>query len=203
MPLSDYFLDTFIAPKLSLLTKCGAPELVGNSNWLNSFILNATFVSPIAPSPRRTSVVAFLRRAEAAFLTYRKAREQLNDYLRPRPERVFSLYFESLLYFETCLSQWTQGVDILRAALGANYFQKDDQSKEQRINRLYNDTKHLDEDRAKGEIVDEMATIWITNEGLEGCSGTPLSFVELHDALLEVGRIADELSTLGMTKQTK
>ena len=110
------------------------------------------------------------------------------------------MYFELLLYFESCLSQWTQGCDILRAALGTNYFQEGDQSKEERINRLYNDTKHLDTNRAKGKIVDEKATIWITNEGLEGCSGTALSFIELHDALLEIGRIADELSTLGMPK---
>ncbi len=158
------------------------------------------FVVSIDPAnPRRTCIVTLLRRAEAAFLTYRKAREQLMQYVTPRPERVFSLYFESVLYFETCLSQWTQGADILRAATNTDYFQKGDQSKEARINALYNDIKHLEERRAKGKIADARAAIWITNDGLEGCSGATLSFIELHEALLEMGNLAHKVSTLGMT----
>jgi hypothetical protein len=200
MPLTDYSLDTFIAPKLSLLTKCNAPELLLSSNWLSPFILNTMFVIPIYPAnSRRTCMVAFLRRAEATFLTYRKAREQLIEYLIPRPQRVFSLYFESVLYFETCLSQWSQAADILRAVFQIDYFKTGDNSKEQRINSLYNDTKHLDEKRALGEIADATPAIWITNDGLEGRSGV-LSFSELHEAVLEIGTLARKWCAFGKTQ---
>jgi hypothetical protein len=198
MPLADYALDKFVAPKLSLLTNCGAPELSESSDWLNNFILNSIFVVPYPVDTRRTCIVAFLRRAEAAFLTYRKAQEQLIQYVTPRPTKVVSRYFEAVLYFEICLAQWSQGADILRAALDINYFEKGDQSKEQRIKQLYNETKHLDEARAKGRIADARATIWITNDGLEGRCGAALSFGELHQALLEMGTLADKVSRLGM-----
>jgi hypothetical protein len=198
MPLTPYSLDNFIAPKLSLLKTCSAPELDADSTWLDRFILNSMFVVPIDPTnPRRTCIVAVLRRAEAAFLSYRKARERLIDYVQPRPNRIFSLYFESLMYFEMCLSQWTQAADILRSAIDIDYFTKDDGSKEQRINNLYNDSKHLDERRAKGKLMDAKATLWITNDGLEGCSGTVLSFVELHEVLSELRSLAEQVSSFG------
>ncbi len=132
-------------------------------------------------------------------MTYRNAREKLNQYVTPRPVKLFSLYFEAVFYFEMCLSQWSQGANIMRAALDIDYFQKNDQSKEERINRLCNDAKHLDEDRAKGKIADARTTIWLTNDALEGVSGAAVSFIELHEALSEMGALAEKLASLGMT----
>ncbi|KAF5429912.1 hypothetical protein C5S36_14385 [Candidatus Methanophagaceae archaeon] len=44
--LSDYTLDIFIAPKLSKLNECNAPDLSDlTDQWLNNFILNNRLVA--------------------------------------------------------------------------------------------------------------------------------------------------------------
>jgi hypothetical protein len=47
---SNYFLYSFVAHKLSLLTKCGAQELPG-TNWLNTFILTCVFKVSLPARP--------------------------------------------------------------------------------------------------------------------------------------------------------
>jgi hypothetical protein len=124
--------------------------------------------------------MTFLRRAEGAFANYRAGRAELLKYLENRTNNVISPYFRALLNFETCLAQWCEGANALKTAFKKLYYEKGDQSKEERISCLYNDSKHADERIAHGQIPAEgVSAVWITNQGLES-SKVVLSFDELR-----------------------
>jgi hypothetical protein len=188
---SNYMLDNFVAHKLSLLTECGARELPTNANWLNAFILNSVFIARLAAKPR-AYVFNFLRRAEGALSAYREARSALIEYLAT-PRHVLSPYFRSLLYFEVCISQCYQGLELLRKATDKDFFEPNDGSEAERLSFLYADSKHMDRLIKRGEIPAEATVaVWITNQGLESSRAT-LSFDELLEMLLQMGRLAEKL----------
>lgn len=194
MQLSNYFLDNFVAHKLSLLTECGATELPEKTNWLNTFILN-TVSGVNLPAKSRAYLFNFLRRAEGALSAYREARVALIEYVET-PRNVLSPYFRALLNFEVCISQCYQGYELLATASGEKLFEKNDGSWAARLQILYVDSKHMDRMIDGGKIPTEAtAAVWITNRCLES-SRAMLSFDELVEMLLNMGRLAGRLSTL-------
>jgi hypothetical protein len=197
MQPSNYMLDNYVAHKLSLLTECGARELTTNTSWLNTFILTNVFIASL-PAKTRAYVFNFLRRAEGASSAYREGRIALFEYLET-PRHVLSPYFRALLNFEVCISQCYQGYELLARALGQHLFEQNDKSKEERLNLLYVDSKHMDRMIDGGRIPTEAtAAVWITNHGLESNRAT-LSFDELLEMLLQMGRLAEQLSKLEST----
>jgi hypothetical protein len=193
---TNYFLDNFVAHKLSGLTACGAPELSENPKWLSAFILSSVFIATMSPKPR-AYLFNFIRRAEGAFSAYRDARAALIDYVAS-PRNVVSPYFKALLDFELCIAQMQQGRELIMAATREKFFTPNDGSDSERLHTLYIDSKHAERMIAGGKLPTEAtATIWVSNQGLESSRAT-LSFVELHELLLGMGRFADQLlSTLG------
>lgn len=191
---SNYLLDNFVAHKLSLLTECGAAELTVEPNWLNSFILTTVFNVSLNPK-MRAYIFNFLRRAEGALSSYPEARAALIEYLQT-PRNVLSPYFRALRMFEACISQCYQGYLLLASVSGKKFFEKHDGSSEQRLNVLYNDSKHMDERIEKGEMPTEATSaIWITNQGLES-KGAVLLFEELREMLLGMAHLAERMSVL-------
>jgi hypothetical protein len=189
---SDYMLDKFVAHKLSSLTACGAPELAGDNMWLGLFVLNNVFIAALAPKPRAYAF-NFLRRAEAAFASYRSARSELIEYIRT-PRNVLSPYFKALLNFEVCIAQTYQALELLATAGRKNVFDRKDGSKEERLHRLYIQSKHMDQMIDGGQIPTEAtAALWITDQGLE-CKGGALLFEELLSLLSWIAEVADGIS---------
>lgn len=189
---SHYVLDNFVAHKLSLLTRCGAPEFTSEENWLGSFILNNVFIARLAPKPRAYAF-NFLRRAQGALSSYRFARLELISYLET-PSNVISPYFRALLHFELCISQTYQALELFATASNLNVFDKKDGSREERLYQLYIKSKHMDRMIEAGHIPTEAtATIWITNEGME-CSGATLSFEELSSLFKWITETADRIA---------
>jgi len=194
MQPSNYLLDNFVAHKLSLLTECGAAELPVKANWLNAFILNSVFRVSL-PVKTRAYLFNFLRRAEGALSAYRDARTALIEYVET-PRNVLSPYFRALLNFEVCVAQCYQGYELLATASGEKFFEPNDGSEAERLHILYVDSKHMDRMIEGGKIPTEAtAAVWITNHGLES-SRTALAFNELVEMLLNMGRLADRLSTM-------
>ena len=70
MVLSNYSMDTFIAPKMSKLTKIMAPDLHSCTkeygNWVGNFILNTIFRVRIIERNRQLDLY-FLKKVEGAF----------------------------------------------------------------------------------------------------------------------------------------
>lgn len=194
MQPSNYLLDNFVAHKLSLLTQCGARELPAETNWLNVFILTSVFKVSL-PAKTRAYVFNFLRRAEGALSAYREARVALIEYINT-PRNVLSPYFRALLNFEVCIAQCYQGYELLATASGEKFFERNDGSEAERLWMLYVDSKHMDHMIDGGKMPTEAtAAIWITNDGLES-SRAALSFDELLEMLLNMGRLAEQLSEL-------
>jgi hypothetical protein len=197
MQPSNYLLDNFVAHKLSLLKECGAAELPERPNWLNAFILSSVFRVRLE-AKTRAYVFNFLRRAEGASSAYREARAALIEYITT-PPNVLSPYFRALLNFEVCISQGYQGYqgyELLAMASGEKFFEPNDGSEAERLQILYVDSKHMDQMIDGSKIPSEAtAAVRITNRGLES-SRAALSFEELLEMLLNMGRLAERLATL-------
>ncbi len=109
--LGDYTLDIFIAPKLSKLTECNAPDLSDlTDQWLNNFILNNIFNSNL-PDEEKAYLLNFLRRVEAAFYEYNKARIALTEYITT-DRNIISPIFHALNHFETLFAQLHQAYEL-------------------------------------------------------------------------------------------
>jgi hypothetical protein len=192
---SNYFLDNFVAHKISSLTECGAPKISMESSWLNTFVYSSVFTMTL-PAKERAYVFNIIRRAEGAFSAYREARRALIEHVTT-PRTIISHYFRSFLNFEVRVSQCWQGYELLMTAIGERkLFQKNDNSDMERLHDLYIDAKHLDRMIADKRLPDEAtASLWITNQGLESAKvPSGLSFVELTEILISTGELAGKLS---------
>jgi hypothetical protein len=167
------------------------PKGVGFTDPLSG-TLNNVFIASLAPKPR-AYYFNFLRRAEAAFASYRSARSELIEYIRT-PRNVLSPYFKALLNFEVCIGQTYQALELLATAGKTKVFDPKDGSKEERLHRLYIQSKHMDRMIDGGQIPTQAtAALWITNQGLE-CKGAALSFEELLSLMNWIGEIAERIA---------
>jgi hypothetical protein len=86
--------------------------------------------------------------------------------------------------------QCYQGYELPATASGEKFFEPNEKSEAERLQMLYVDSKHMDRMIDGGKIPTEVtAAIWITNHGLESSRAT-LSFDELIEMLLNMGRLA-------------
>jgi len=195
--LSNYALDNFIAPKLSQLNKCIAPDVSKqykeSPHWLYNFILNMMLRFKIEGRDRQYRLF-FLRRAQTAFREYDIARHMLQKYINSDEQNI-ELFVESLFHFETCIAQMWQAYDQTRRYLSSkneNYkdiYTKGDGSPYERLNMLYNITRYGGDNIS----VDGTVAMWITNDGLEAKDAS-ITFDELAKLLGEIGYLADKLS---------
>lgn len=205
MPLSNYALDKFVAPKLSELTEDSAPGLKDygevKGHWLADFVLKSIFITRIEPL-RRQVVMDFLRKVEGAFREYEEARELLSRFLAARTDKEHAfvyLYFHCLRHFETSMIL-AYGAYMVFEALRKGFapeaprmFEKEDKSGLQRLNRLQNVAKHASDMLMKRKLDGEHAIpLWLTNRGIE-CSDCSLSFAEFAELLRGLGDAADTL----------
>lgn len=189
---SAYFLDKFVAPHLSELTRCGALEVPKRTGWIPAYILNTGFRQAY-PETLRQLAMGFLRRAEMAFYEYEAGVESLRAYLEGKKSRV-SLYFLALHHFETFLAQAYQAASHIHAiGKREEMFRSGDGSPLDCLNKLYNASKHSDERIERGEFPDgAMLSIWISNDGL-ACQTSSLSFSDIAENLTSLSEAADFL----------
>jgi hypothetical protein len=191
MPLSMYALDNFVAQDLSQLTECQAltvaPEFPEYTSWLSSFVLNWIF--QISLSKEKAALAfALIRRAEGAVLDYEEARELLTDIVGG--QRNISLYFRCLRRFESSVGMLYQSLDFVRKALGDQLFTQGDGSPYERLNQIYNISRHSNPEALPAG---QLHAVWIKNDGLY-TDGANLTFAELRDLILDIGRIAEKLA---------
>jgi hypothetical protein len=102
MPWSAYALDKFIAPKLSLLNVCNAPDVPELPNYHGSLVLNQALFS-IYADPVNVLLLNFVRRLRLAIGEYRSGREFLVQYVSKLPDhRELGNYNTALAHFEVC-----------------------------------------------------------------------------------------------------
>lgn len=197
--LSNYALDKFVAPKMSELTECNIPDMSNYSSRSDHWVSNFVFISLFGPQVElklNQHAFFFLLRAEAAFREYDSAKGALCDYLSGERERV-SVYFKALFHFETCIAQMYQAFDqtmIFGERITGEkklLFEQDDGSVYERLNKLYNYSRHA----ADNIPEDSTLPVWLTNTGIEA-KETSISFTELADLLSEIGDSADTILNL-------
>lgn len=191
MPLSMYAWDKFVAQDLSQLTECRpapvAPEFPDHASWLSSFVCNWILKLPLTKE-KAALAFALIRRAEGAIVDYEEARKLLADIVGN--QRSISNYFFCLRRFESTVGMLWQSFDFMRKALGIELFSKDDGSPYQRLNLIYNKSRHSNPETLPDE---QLHAVWIMNDGLHTDKAN-LTFDELHDLIMQIGQIADKIA---------
>ena len=205
MVLSKYSMDTFIAPRLSELTKAIAPDLHSCTkeygNWVINFILNTIFRVRIIERNRQL-IMYFLRKVEGAFQEYHEGRYFLENYVKNR-NKAISSYFHSLRHFEVAMSLAYQAFETIRTMIKEKLFTKENGTPLQRLNRLQNLSKHANMELSRSDFSGEFnISIWLTNEGIES-HDTTLSFSEFSLLLIDLAKLAEVISNPPLSKQKK
>jgi hypothetical protein len=199
---AGWVLDRYIAPRASDFTSAEIPDMSSDDpqprHWVDSHFLNNVLRGSLDPR-LGAYVVQYLRRAEAAHAEHARAREKTLAVLK---SEVFSpsRYSVMLLHWEFFLAQAWQAYALLGGFIGAvthsdhRIFRAGDRSVEQRLNSLYNATKHSDSRIANGQIPDgTVSPVWITNVGIEATE-VVLTFAETGEILSDLAKWANILS---------
>lgn len=196
MPIREQILNKLVAPGISELKRGCVPNLMSRyphaMRWVEFFLLNA-FIGATLVGTTHPVVLNFLRRVESALLEYTEARKYLNSYLRGSRQDI-SKYFAAVMHFEQAIAMTYQASMLMRDFYaGQKFFEKGDQSPIQRLNELYNHTKHVDSVLASGKWSDGYSIpLWISNTGLH-CSVCSLTFAEFTDIFDVLVANADKL----------
>jgi hypothetical protein len=194
MPFSNHGLDHLISQELSKLSRCDAPEVMStfpeSKHWVSNFALNSFLGFEVTPEMKGFRFT-FLRRAEAAFIEYEYAREALSEYVANRPRKP-SLYFRALHHFEMTLAMLWQAYDFARKFTGVQAYKREDGSRYEHLNLIYNDSRHFDHKQLPSN---HLQHIWIRNDGVYSANSHRISFEEMKECLEEIGRLADRLSS--------
>jgi hypothetical protein len=135
-------------------------------------------------------VFGMLRRAQMALVEYQNGRSALLDFLSGSKERV-SVYFRALYHFEIVVSLLYQAYDMTIKITNQKVFTKNDGSPIERLNRIYNVSKHLEPSTIPAGHIH---AVWITNSGLAVSLAT-LTWLELAELVKDVGAAADAISS--------
>jgi hypothetical protein len=166
--------DQFMFPYMSQFTNAEIPDMSGHcsqsDHWVSNFILN-TFFRQTLQAPLRQYFFNFLRRSETAFREHALAHEATVQFLegsRQSPSR----YMMALFHWEIFLTQAWHALALLSNIQEVKVFEKGNGSVEERLNLLYNQSKHTESVIKSGEML-ETATVsvWLTNDGLKSHNG--------------------------------
>jgi hypothetical protein len=193
MPLTNYSFDTFVAQQMSQLTAPAASpigaEFASSSTWFADFVLNSIFVKPLSMQGRRVAF-AWLRRANAAVESYDEACLSLRD-LTSGKNRIRA-FFRALDKIEHALAMAYQANYFARKALNYPLFAPNDGSVLQRLNEIYNVSRHTDLSRLSDENIHP---VWLTNDGIH-CATASLEYVEFESVLRELAKVASQIANM-------
>jgi hypothetical protein len=168
-------LDRLVAPELSKLTVCSAPDIPEPPDYFASYFLNNALNFPL-PEEMHPVLVTFLRRWSVAVREYRAGREHLSKFVvdLPRTNNQTSLFLSALAHFEHSVANAylaLMALGVVSRVFGgkgsAKPFVKDDGTHAWRLNELTNAIKHFDEQVENHGHVAYPAPVWLTNVGLK------------------------------------
>jgi hypothetical protein len=106
------------------------------------------------------------------------------------PSRRPSLYFRALHHFEMTIAMLWQAFDLTMTVLKEQLFVKNDGSNYQRLNWIYNESRHFDPSKLP---LGQIHAVWLNNAGIQ-TERYGVSFQELEEFLIEIGNLADSIS---------
>jgi hypothetical protein len=190
---AGHLLDSFVAPEMSKVSVCNAPDIPEPPNYFGSYFLTNVLIAPI-PEDVRPLVIVFLRRWTFAVREYRAGRDHLSRFALdlPKTNNQIGLFVTALGHFEHCIIHTYLTLMAVRALIQVrkgpdpDVYKKGDGSAGDLLYRLYSAIKHYESGFAQGHT--HPAPIWITDEGLR-CryrneSGDPEDVVLTFDQLV-------------------
>jgi hypothetical protein len=198
---APHVLHKHLAPGISAFTSAIIPDMSTHDPesgyWVANHFLNSAVGTGGYQPPVDALAACLMRRAEGSFAEHAAARTATADFLRPGG-RSGSGYFAAVRHWDYFLSEAWQAhalliklIQVVTDAPDFKAFQRDDGSVEQRLNLLYNASKHLEKRIAAGQILpDTVSPTWLSNRGLE-CTDGFLSWEETAEVLREIAMWAD------------
>ena len=192
MTFTNIALDKFFSQDLSKLTTCNAPSLEHEfdqaEHWVGNFILNSVCRVNVR-TEAKPFIFGILRRAQMLLVEYHSGRAALLDYLSGSKDRI-SVYFRALYHFEIAITLTYQAYEILMKMTEKRLFTKNDGSPIQRLNRVYDVSKHLESSSIPNH---HLHAVWLSNEGV--CiSNVTLQWSDIAELIKEIGNLANTLS---------
>jgi hypothetical protein len=197
MNASNYLLDTYVAQGFSRLTECRAQPIGSDyphhTSWLSQFTLNTTLAGSLAPD-RRALALSILPRAMAAIDDFDEACSTLSEFISGG--RKIHSYFRALRRFESAIAQLYQALDIVRTALGTKFFERGDGTPCQRLNTIYNESRHHQPELlSSGQVL----VVVLENEGLRAPTAV-VTFDELRALVGDLAGLADSIAACRFPK---
>ena len=187
-----------MATVASVFTEAAIPEIASthpqSAHWLSNYFLNSALRAQYG-SPTRELVSALLRRVTIAFEEYELAKARTDEFVQRRRDgqQPMRTYLSALHHWEQCLAAAWQAVAAWMKLTGERAFDPDPvaPSAEERLNHLYNWSKHTD-----GKIVSPgqmpkagPLAVWLSNEGVRSVVHL-LTWSELAEMLDELAKAA-------------
>lgn len=195
-------LNRYLAPGISDLTACKAPDISGNypeaAHWLANHFLNSVFRGTFKNKYRQFAFNQLFR-AQVAYADYQEARALTENFLaKGKPDHpAIGLYFQALARWESCLLNLQIFIDVMNCLKkdlnDERVFKNYDGSPEQRAYAIANTVKHFGSTvAAEMHVESDTVPMWLTNDGLSTRT-IELKFAELAKLLSEVASAADDL----------
>lgn len=199
---STSLLNWFIAPGISELTACDAPDISAKhpqaSHWLANHFLNSVLRGSFKNKYRQYALNLIFR-AQTAFAEYHDARSLTVEFLgKGRPDYPASrTYFRAIARWEACFLNLQIFIDVLnklkRELNDQPVFKDCDGTPEQRAYEMANTVKHWGADvSANRHSESDTIPLWITNLGLQ-THLHQITYSELAALISEAAKIAEEL----------
>lgn len=192
MAFTNAAVEMFISNKVTQVTECNATDLSTEfpdaTGWVSGFGLLVIF-NDQPPVQLRPFCLRVVLRVEMALADYALGREALIDLLSGNRGR-WTPYFRALIRFESTIAQLYQALDSIAKVTGKKLFQSNDGSVADRLNKLYNVSKHAP--------AHDDQPLWISDTGIE-CPGVVLTFHEIEDILRSLGAWARQWSSTAQT----
>lgn len=188
MGISNYALDTFVAQDMSKLTQLSikslAEEFPNADNWFAQFVLRRIFQAHV-PDEKAALAFAIIRRTHAALQEWELASAAALGDLRS-----LGTFFSVLRHLESCISSVWQGLEFARKSLGQDLFKKGDGSVYERMNWVYNVSRHFDpEALPQGDI----HRVWLSDQAMH-TREQAVSFDELREAIRMLARVSEKVA---------
>ncbi len=200
-------MDRYVAPNMSRFTAATIPDMSAVSaeqeHWLRNFVLGTAMGAIVLNDDFRRSWFNYARRTMMAFREYGAARDRTIAYLARQNPNAVAGYFIALGHWEIFLGQAYHAWLLLSReplADGHKFYKTGDGSQIERLNRLYNRSKHTETAINAGQFPPGgTLPVWLENDGLR-CTDGALTFGEMTEILSELGVWADAMqdpSTMG------
>ena len=188
MGISNYALDTFVAQDMSELTQLSikslAEEFPNADKWFSQFVLRRIFQAHV-PDEKAALAFAIIRRTHASVQEWELAGAAAQGDLRS-----LGTFFSVLRHLESCVSSVWQGLEFARRSLGQNLFEKGDGSAYERMNWVYNVSRHFDPEALQQG---DTHRVWLSDQAMHTREQT-VTFDELREAIRMLARVSEKIA---------